>query len=117
MVKESENSNPIPDIYCELSDLNLLKDKMEESLEYYNQINRVKMNLVLFMAAIETIVKVIRIIRQPNGNALLVGVGGSGRKSASLLAASISDMAVFEIEVTKGFGMSEWREQMIKVFL
>lgn len=110
MVKEGDKGNPIPDIYCELSDLDLLKEKMEEFLEYYNQTNRVKMNLVLFMNAIETVVKIVRVIKQPFGNALLVGVGGSGRKSSTSLAISIAEYSMFEIEVSKNFGMNEWRE-------
>jgi len=49
------------------------------------------MNLVLFMEAVESAVKIVRIIKQAFGNALLVGVGGSGRKSMTQLAISIAD--------------------------
>ena len=61
-VRKEEGSPPIPDIYCELTNREALKDKMGECLEYYNQINTVKMNLVLFMNAIEHVVKIVRII-------------------------------------------------------
>ena len=60
---------------------------MEEYLEDYNQINTAQMKLVLFLDAVRHVSKISRIIRQPMGNALLLGVGGSGRQSLTRLAA------------------------------
>ena len=59
---------------------------MEKYMEDYNQSGTTKMKLVLFMDAIEHVCRINRILRQPLGNALLLGVGGSGRRSLTKLA-------------------------------
>lgn len=73
------------------------------------------MDLVLFTDAIEHIVKIHRIITTQFGNALLVGVGGSGRKSLSELATFIAQYEMLQLEMVKGYDMKQWREDMVNL--
>ena len=43
------------------------------------------------------------------------GIGGSGRQSATKLAAFMSDFELFSIEITKNYNIPEWREDLRKM--
>ena len=70
------------------------------------------MKLVMFLDACDHVSRICRVLRQPLGNALLLGVGGSGRQSLCRLATSISVYRLYQIEVIKGYSMRDWRENV-----
>jgi dynein heavy chain len=52
---------------------------------------------------------------QPRGHALLIGMGGSGRKSLTQLAAFMCDLSVVQIELRKGYDAGCWRDDLKKL--
>jgi len=109
----------LPRHLLELTDRDKVKKISEENLADFNMMFKAKrMDLVLFTDAIEHVVKIHRVITTQLGHALLVGVGGSGRKSLTELATFIATFNIEVIEMPKGYNMIAWREDMVKkIFL
>ena len=84
---------------------------LTDALKGYNELNAA-MDLVLFEDAMSHICKISRILESPRGNALLIGVGGSGKQSLSRLASYISSMEVFQITLSKGYGIQELKADL-----
>ena len=104
--------------YQEVQNFDKLTDLINEKLEDFNMDpKKSSMNLVLFEEAIVQVCAIHRIISQPNGNAVLVGVGGSGRKSLTKLAAFIANYKLNQITITKGYGKKEFYEDLKSLFI
>jgi len=103
--------------YMEVQEHQKLTDKVQECLDDYNSVSKISMDLVLFATFIHHVCRVIRVLKLPLGNALLVGVGGSGRKSTTTLATYITQFDLFQIEITRGYGMNEWHEDVKRVLM
>merc|ERR1719460_1661110 len=93
-------------MYMPIPDMAKLKKSLEEKLAEYNE-NFAAMELVLFKIAMEHICRICRIIDLPCGNALLVGVGGSGKQSLAMLSSFIMTVDVVRILVTQTYGIAD----------
>jgi len=84
-------------------------------LAEYNEVFA-RMDLVLFGQAIEHVCRICRITNNPRGNALLVGVGGSGKQSLARLASFVNGQDVFQILVTSSYGIADFRADVQGIY-
>uniref|UniRef100_A0A8B9S1G8 Dynein axonemal heavy chain 17 n=1 Tax=Accipiter nisus TaxID=211598 RepID=A0A8B9S1G8_9AVES len=93
-----------------------LNKLLGEALDSYNEVNAA-MSLVLFEDAVSHICRISRILESPWGNALLVGVGGSGKQSLARLAAYISNLDVFQITLRKGYSIPDLKLDLASQYI
>uniref|UniRef100_A0A2K5EHB9 Dynein axonemal heavy chain 9 n=1 Tax=Aotus nancymaae TaxID=37293 RepID=A0A2K5EHB9_AOTNA len=100
--------------YMPVPSWELLTQILVEALENHNEVNTV-MDLVLFEDAMLCFSSSSS--SSPRGNALLVGVGGSGKQSLTRLAAFISSMDVFQITLRKGYQIQDFKMDLASLCL
>jgi len=102
--------------YEEIKSMDAMTDIMDEYLEEYNLSTTNPMTLVFFSDAAKHAARLARILSQPRGNALLVGVGGSGKQSSTRFAASMAQMKCFQIELKRGYNSTDFREDLKSLY-
>lgn len=101
-----------PKYYSEIHDPDTLIPIWQHYLDGYNALSPKPMRLVMFKYAVEHLSRIARILKMPGGHALLVGVGGSGKRSLTTLAAYAMDLEVFTVEITKTYNIDAWKADL-----
>ncbi|CAG7837267.1 unnamed protein product [Allacma fusca] len=101
-------------VYAEIKDIDQFYKVVLLAMNEYNNVNKNRMDLVIFRYLLEHLVHICRILRIPGGHGLLVGVGGSGRQSLTKLASFMGGHQLFQPEISKNYGRNEWREDLKK---
>ena len=107
---------PASDRSYERIDLAAVPKVLEDYLDDYNMNSSKEMKLVFFEDAIQHVSRIARMVRQPRGNALLVGVGGTGKQSLTRMACHMAGYNCIQIEISRGYGLNEFREDLLRLY-
>jgi len=101
VLKIDGNDKKVVGKYVEIKEKNALKERCYSLLGEYNSQGKSKMNLVLFDTVILNLSRICRIMTLPAGHGVMVGNGGSGRKSLLALGTHIMGMRTFTVDLKK----------------
>lgn len=94
-----------------------LQGLLNGAMKSYNELTGVAMNLVLFEDAMAHVCRINRILQLSRGNALLVGVGGSGKQSLARLSAFISSLEPFQVQLRSMYGVADLRADLAALYV
>ena len=103
-------------VYDQVKSIDTLTNTMKTALKEYNETNAA-MNLVLFEDAVKHIARIMRIILNPGGHALLVGVGGMGKQSLSKLAAHVCQYTTRSITLTSTYTVNDFKTDIAAMYM
>lgn len=103
--------------YKMVSHFDELVAALDHRLLGYNAVSKTPMDVIMFPFFVAHVSRVARILHTPGRHGLLIGVGGSGRRSAARMAAHVVGMQIEEIEPTATYGKTEWLDDLKKMVL
>lgn len=112
-----ELAEKAPFVYEAVPSVDDIRKLVNAKLDTYNEtFPAKKMNLVIFDDALFHLLKICRIINTSSGNAMLVGVGGSGKQSLTKLSSFICQQVFFQIALTKTYGDGQLKEDIKNLY-
>jgi dynein heavy chain len=105
--------------YQESTSLQQVTTALVTFLNLYLYLYLYRGSVVLFKEAIQHTLRIVRVMRQPSGHMLLVGMGGTGKHTAARFAAFVAfvaEMELFELQPTKEYRMTDFRNDLKGLF-
>jgi len=111
-------TNFIDKSYKQVTDINVLLKKITEAHDrLYTNAKSGNTGLVFFTDAINHFCRIARIITQERGNALLCGLGGSGRQSLTKLVTLSVNFQINNLQIGKGYGVELFWKDLGKILM
>ncbi|XP_036143732.1 dynein heavy chain 8, axonemal [Monomorium pharaonis] len=106
-----------PKVYEEIPSYDVVIAKVQQNMEQFNEyIRGMHLDLVFFHDALVHLIRISRILGVPRGNALLVGIGGSGKQSLTRLASFIAGYNFFQITLSRIYNVASLMDDLRKLY-
>ncbi|VUZ94664.1 dynein heavy chain, putative [Plasmodium vivax] len=103
--------------YKIVADFERLRYIAYEYMKEYNMNNVKKLDLVFFDDSLKHLLIINRVMETPKGSSMLVGVGGSGKRSLTKLSVFISEQVLFQLNITKTYTKNLFFEDLKSLYI
>lgn len=94
------------------SNYRTLQEMFIDIVKDYNAHTQKPISLVPFEYALDHLLRLLRVMKFRQGHSLMVGVGGSGKKSLTRIAAHAMGFAIVELEITRGYTVNDFCDDL-----